>query len=292
MDDRIFDFGYGTELIEKTKAHKMPIWQVMLNREAELFDTTAEEVLEKLTHSYNIMKNATQKPLEQKLTTMGQLIGGEGRLIMQNPSPISGKFFQKVSAYAMAVLEQNCSMGLIVAAPTAGSSGVIPGSFVAVQEENGFTDEQMVQALLTASAVGYIITRNATVAGAEGGCQAEMGSASAMSAAALTELFGGSPEQALSAASMAIANMLGLVCDPIAGLVESPCQARNAMGATNAIISADIALSGVHMLVPFDETVTAMYAVGRSLPFELRETALGGMATTPTGCALNCRIFG
>lgn len=292
MNEKNYDFADALELIERTKEHQMPIWQVMLNREVELFESTEEEVLGKLAHSYEIMKNSTQKPLEKKLTTMGQLIGGEGQAIMKNPSPIAGKFFQKVSAYSMAVLEQNCSMGLIVAAPTAGSSGVIPGSFVAVQEENGFTDEQMVQALLTASAVGYIITRNATVAGAEGGCQAEMGSASAMSAAALTELFGGSPDQALSASSMAIANMLGLVCDPIAGLVESPCQARNAMGASNAIIAADIALSGVKNLVPFDETVSAMYAVGRSLPFELRETALGGMATTPTGCALNCKIFG
>lgn len=292
MDKKIYDFADAAELLQKTKEHGMPIWQVMLHREMELFNKSKEDVLERLAHSYDIMKKSTQKPLEKKLTTMGKLIGGEGMSIMNNPSPISGKFFQKVCAYSMAVLEQNCSMGLIVAAPTAGSSGVIPGSFVAIQEDNGFTDEQMVQALLTAAAVGYIITRNATVAGAEGGCQAEMGSAAAMSAAALSELFGGSPEQALSASSMAIANMLGLVCDPIAGLVESPCQARNAMGATNAIICADMSLAGVLSLVPFDETVTAMYAVGRSLPFELRETALGGMAATPTGCALNCKIFG
>lgn len=289
---KVYDFADALELLDRCKEQKMPIWQIMLNREKELFGKSEENILSRLAHSYDIMKKSTQKPLEKKLTTMGKLIGGEGISIMKNPSPISGKFFQKVCAYSMAVLEQNCSMGLIVAAPTAGSSGVIPGSFVAVQEDNDFTDEQMIKALLTASAIGYIITRNATVAGAEGGCQAEMGSAAAMSAAAITELFGGSPEQSLAAASMAIANMLGLVCDPIAGLVESPCQARNAMGATNAIICSDMVLAGVNMLVPFDETVSAMYSVGRSLPFELRETALGGMAATPTGCALNCQIFG
>lgn len=287
-----YDFFDAAELLARCAEHNLPISEIMLRREMEVFHVTEEEVLQKLRHSYSIMKKATQRPLAQKLQTMGGLIGGEGKRIMENRAPISGAFFQKVTAYSMAALEQNCSMGLIVAAPTAGSSGVIPGSFVAVQEQYDLTDEQMVRALLTAGAVGYIITRNATVSGAEGGCQAEMGSASAMSAAAMTELFGGKPEQALSASSMAIANMLGLVCDPIAGLVESPCQARNAMGATNAIICADIALSGVLSLVPLDETISAMYAVGRGLPFELRETALGGMAATPTGCDLHCKVFG
>ena len=288
----MYDFADAAELIERTKEHQMPIWQVMLHREMELLNKDEEDIIGRLSHSYDIMKASTKKPLEEKLETMGRLIGGEGIAIMGNPSPISGKFFQKVCAYSMAVLEQNASMGLIVAAPTAGSSGVIPGAFASVQEDHGFSDEQMVKALLTASAIGYIITRNATVAGAEGGCQAEMGSAAAMAAAGITELFGGTPDQALAASSMAIANMLGLVCDPIAGLVESPCQTRNAMGATNAIICSDMILAGVPMLVPFDETVAAMYSVGRSLPFELRETALGGMAATPTGCALNCKVFG
>lgn len=289
---RKYDFYDGKGLLEKTKELNMPIWEVMLNREIEVFGKTEKQVLSALAHSYNIMKNATQKPLEQKLKTMGGLIGGEGILMMQNPSPISGKFFQKVIAYSMAVLEQNSSMGLIVAAPTAGSSGVIPGSFVALQEEHDFTEEQMIKALLTAGAIGYIITRNATVSGAEGGCQAEIGSAAAMASGAIVELFGGDPSQSLGAAAAAIANMLGLVCDPIAGLVESPCQKRNAMGATNAIISADIILSGAPNQIPFDETVAAMYSVGRTLPFELRESALGGLAGTPTGCSLNCKVFG
>lgn len=290
--ERIYDFFDAEELLERTSKHNLKIYEIMLKREIEVFGTTEEEIRQKLLHSYNIMKKSVQKPLGSKLQTMGGLIGGEGSLMMKVNSPISGKFFQKVIAYSMAVLEQNCSMGLIVAAPTAGSSGVIPGSFLSLQEEHNFSDEQMVNALLTAGAVGYIITRNATVSGAEGGCQAEVGSASAMAAAAIVELFGGTPSQALDAASTTIANMLGLVCDPIAGLVESPCQRRNALGATNAIISADIALSGAVGKIPFDETVSAMYSVGKSLPFELRESALGGMAATKTGCQLNCKIFG
>lgn len=292
MNKREYDFFDGKELLEKTKEHNLKISEIMLKREIEIFNTTEEEIKKKLAHSYDIMKKAIRRPLEEKVKTMGELIGGEGNLMINSTNSISGKLFQKVIAYAMAVLEQNCSMGLIVAAPTAGSSGVIPGSFVAIQEEYDFTDEQMINALLTAGAVGYIITRNATVAGAEGGCQAEVGSASAMAAAGLVELFGGSPIQSLDAASTTIANLLGLVCDPIAGLVEAPCQKRNALGATNAIISADISLSGAIGKIPFDETVSAMYAVGKSLPFELRESALGGMAATKTGCKLNCKIFG
>lgn len=289
---RKYDFADGVELLERTGEHRLTIGQLMLEREAEVFGKSKDGIFAALAHSYNIMKKSTQRPLEKKLQTMGNLIGGEAILMMREKSPISGKFFQRVIAYSMAVLEQNSSMGLIVAAPTAGSSGVIPGTFVAIQEEHGFSDEQMLYALLCAGALGYIITRNATVSGAEGGCQAEIGSAAAMAAGAITELFGGTPEQALDAGSLAIANMLGLVCDPIAGLVEAPCQKRNAMGATNAIISADIILSGASNPVPFDQTVSAMYSVGRALPFELRESALGGLASTPAGCALNCKIFG
>ncbi len=238
MDNRKYDFSTGEELIRKAEKLNLTIAELMLRREEEIFQKSEEEIRRALAHSYRIMKKATQKPLAKKLQTMGGLIGGEAKLMMENPSPISGDFFQRVIAYSMAVLEQNCSMGLIVAAPTAGSSGVLPGVLVAVQEKHGLGDEKMIDALLTAGAIGYIITRNATVSGAEGGCQAEVGSASAMAAGALVELFGGTPTQALDAASTAIANILGLVCDPIAGLVEAPCQKRNAMGATNAIISA------------------------------------------------------
>ena len=198
---------------------------------------------------------------------------------------VCGEPISSAAAYAMAVLETNASMGRIVAAPTAGSAGVIPGVLLSLQATKGFTDDELVRALGCAAAVGYLITRNATVAGAEGGCQAEIGSAAAMAAAATVELEGGTPEQCLDAAGNALTNMMGLVCDPVAGLVEVPCQKRNASGAATALVSAQISLANVGNLVGFDQTVEAMYKVGRSLPFELRESALGGLAATPDACA-------
>lgn len=249
-----------------------------------------------MEHSYDIMKSAVHSAITEEIHSIGGLIGGEGKKLntyrQSESKPLCGPVISKAIAYAMGVLEVNASMGLIVAAPTAGSSGVIPGVFVALQEEYSFSDAEMVKALFNAGAIGYLITRNATVAGAEGGCQAEVGAASAMAASAAVELLGGTPEQCMHAAGTAITNILGLVCDPIAGLVEAPCQKRNAMGASNAIVSAQLTLAGVGNLLPLDEVIDVMYSVGRSIPFELRETALGGVAASPTGCALSKRIFG
>ena len=178
------------------------------------------------------------------------------------------------------------------AAPTAGSCGILPGAIVTIGKEYGIDDETMIDALFTASAIGAIITRNATVSGAEGGCQAETGAAAAMASAGVVEMMGGSPEQAVHAASHCLQNVMGLVCDPIAGLVEVPCQGRNAIGVANALISAELCLAGILNIIPFDETVAAMYKVGKTLPMELRETALGGVAATCTGCSLTNKIFG
>ena len=213
--------------------------------------------------------------------------GGESRklhTLRENGKNICGDVVSKAIAYAVGVLEVNASMGLIVAAPTAGSSGVIPGVFCSLQENFGFTDEEICKVLFNAAAVGYLITRNATTAGAEGGCQAEVGAASAMAASAAVELLGGTPAQCLDAASFAIVNILGLVCDPIGGLVENPCQNRNAMGASNALISAELSMAGIRSITPIDETIGVMYAVGRSIPSELRETSLGGMAVAKSAC--------
>ena len=240
-----------------------------------------------------IMKEAVRKPLEDPKPSMSGLIGGEAKQITgyrESGTNVCGTFMNKLIAYSMAVLEVNASMGVIVAAPTAGSSGVVPGVLLALQEEKGFSDEQMTDALFHTAAIGYLMMRNASVAGAEAGCQAEVGAASAMAAAAVTELMGGTPEMCLQAAAMAISNLLGLVCDPVAGLVEVPCQSRNAIGAVNAVTCAEITLSGVMYPIPFDEMVDAMYKVGKSIPFELRETAIGGCAGTPTGCGMRCRI--
>lgn len=290
------NFINAAKLLELCESTNIPISQAMFDREVEDLNSDPQEVRTKLDRAWEIMKESVYTSLNQEVHSMGGLIGGEASKITQyrlnGGRTACGSLVNKAIAYAMGVLEVNASMGLIVAAPTGGSSGVIPGVFLAIQEEYDFTDEQMATALLNAAAIGYLITRNATVAGAEGGCQAEVGAATSMAASAVVELLGGTPRQCLSAASTAMVNILGLVCDPIAGLVEAPCQKRNAMGAGNAMLSAEMSLAGVSNLLPFDEVVDTMYTVGRSMPYELRETALGGIAASPTGCALCSKIFG
>lgn len=283
------NFKLGQELLKICDEKNIPVSEAMILRETEDLGSDRDEVMEKMEHAWSIMKNSARSALKGDIVSMGGLIGGEsakinGRRLSGKP-PVCGSLMSKAIAYAMGVLEVNSSMGLIVAAPTAGSSGVIPGAFLAVQEEMGLPDEAMVKALFNAGAVGYLIAYNATVAGAEGGCQAEVGSASAMAASAVAELMGGTPRQCLHAATGAIANLLGLICDPIGGLVEAPCQQRNAMGVSNALVSAEIALSSIKNIVPFDEAVSVMYSVGRSIPHELRETALGGLAAAPSACS-------
>ncbi len=291
------DFINGESLLALCASKNKKISEVMLAREMELGETTKEEVYKKLAYSISIMKNATTEPLKNPKKSIGGLLGGEAQAIYNHANaagtmPLCGGVLSKAIAYAMAVLEVNASMGLIVAAPTAGSAGVIPGAVLSVCEDYNLGEDAIYSGLLNASALGYIVMRNASVSGAEAGCQAEVGAASAMAASAIVELLGGTPEQSLHAASIAFSNLLGLVCDPIAGLVESPCQSRNAIGVSNAFTSAQLALAGVKHPIPFDEMVDAMYKVGLSLPFELRETALGGNASTPTGCALCKKCIG
>ena len=288
------DFNSGKSLLEICEKEGLPISAIMRKREEFLMDMTGCDCDKKMKKALEIMKNSVHESLDHPVKSVGGLIGGEAEKIRQqrrDGKSICGEVLSRAIVHAMAVLELNASMGLIVAAPTAGSSGVVPGLLLALQEVYDFTDEQILDSLYTAGAVGYLMMRNASVAGAEAGCQAEVGAASAMAAAAAVELFGGDPSQCLSAAAMALSNLLGLVCDPIAGLVESPCQSRNAIGVSNALTCAEMALSGVKHLIPFDEMVDAMYRVGRRIPFELRETALGGCAATPTGCQKQCEIF-
>lgn len=288
------DFNYAGELLKLCEETKLPISEVMKRREMDFSSMTAQEVEEKMRKSLEIMKTAAKEPLENEKPSMGGLIGGEAKLLFSQKGKekdICGDVVLKAITYAMAVLEVNASMGVIVAAPTAGSAGVIPGVFLALKEEKALSDEILLKGLYTAGAVGYLLMRNASVAGAEAGCQAEVGAASAMAAAGVVEMFGGTPKQCLDAGSLALSNLLGLVCDPIAGLVEAPCQNRNSIGATNALICAQQALAGIKALIPFDEMVEAMYHVGRSLPFELRESALGGCAGIKTGCQKTCEIF-
>jgi L-serine dehydratase len=282
------NFTTGSELLKICEEESIPISRVMMVREISYLEKEEKEVWSKMEQAWSIMQISARRALKEDLVSIGGLIGGEASRIQKRrqsgATPVCGTILSKAISYAMGVLEVNGSMGLIVAAPTAGSSGVIPGAFLALQEEMEFSDEAIINALFNAGAIGYLFAYNATISGAEGGCQAEVGSASAMAASAITELMGGTPRQCLSAASSAIGNVLGLVCDPIGGLVEAPCQQRNAMGVSNALISSEIALSGINNFVPFDEMVAVMYQVGHSLPRELRETALGGMAAAPSAC--------
>lgn len=286
------DFKKAAELLSLCKEYDKPISQIMMDRECEMTEKPLDEIRSRMAVSLQIMKDATKEAINQPSQSMGGLIGGESRKLSDLQSSgknIAGNLISKAIAYSMGVLEVNASMGLIVAAPTAGSSGVIPGVLLALQEEYDFTDDQIIDALFTCSAIGYLAMLNATVAGAVGGCQAEIGVAAAMAAAAVVELMGGTPEQCTDAASTVLMNMLGLVCDPVGGLVEYPCQNRNASGASNAIVAAEISLAGIHQLIPLDEMMDIIYTVGKKLPAELRETALGGCALSPSACA-KCKI--
>lgn len=282
------DFKNAKELLELCQSQNLSISEVMLNRETIEGEMPETEAQSRMLRALEIMKESARNPIQTPVRSMGGLIGGEAGKLSSHQAAgkgICGEVLEKAITYAVAVLETNASMGLIVAAPTAGSAGVVPGLLLALQDCHGFSDKALISALFNAGAIGYLAMRNATVAGAVGGCQAEVGIASAMAASAAVELFGGTPKQCLDAATIVLMNMLGLVCDPVGGLVEYPCQNRNAAGVANALIAAEMALSGLTQLIPFDEMLEIMYTVGRRLPAELRETAMGGCATAPSACA-------
>lgn len=287
------DFEDASQLLSHAEAHGLTLGQAIMARE-EVCEAmhgrpvaAAERYLDRVL---DVMRESAYGPLEGGVRTMGGLIGGESRALSGLASggdALAGGVDARAATLAMAVLETNASMGRIVAAPTAGSSGVVPGVFLAIDEAVRPGREEMRDALACAAAVGFVVSRNATVAGAEGGCQAEVGTASAMAAAAAARLMGAGPRACLDAAAIALGNLLGLACDPVRGLVEEPCQKRNAAAAANALACARMALAGVRSVAPFDEVVQAARRVGASLPMELRETALGGIAACPScrGCA-------
>ena len=282
------DFKSAQELLALCRQTQRPISELMRRRECELGETTRDQVDHRMARVLEIMRESASLPLKKPAKSTGGLIGGESKKLHDHAArgkAICGDVLQRAMTYAMGVAEVNASMGLIVAAPTAGSAGVVPGLLLALQDCYKISDDRLVDALFNAGAVGYLAMRNATVAGAVGGCQAEVGVAAAMAASATVELMGGTPEQCMDAGSTVLMNLLGLVCDPVGGLVEYPCQNRNAAGVANALIAAELSLSGVKQLIPFDEMLETMYAVGRRIPIELRETALGGCAATPSACA-------
>lgn len=281
-------FESGEELVRLCDERGMNIGSVMSRREREI-DGDENLARARMDRVLEVMQSETHATLELPERSLGGYLHGQAKAV-SDKGPLIGDMLMGATlthgvSYAMATLERSATMGLIVAAPTAGSAGVVPGAILACAEAIGAPPERIRSALWCCAAIGAIIAENASVSGAEGGCQAEVGTASAMAAAGLVQLMWGSPRVSLDAAAIAIGNLLGLVCDPVRGLVEYPCQNRNAIGVANAFSAAQLALSGIGSVVPFDEAVAAMRSVGRSMPESLRETALGGLAATPTGCA-------
>lgn len=287
-----YDFNTGAELVKICDNEEIKISEVMLRRETETSDMTREQAVAEMRLNLKVMRESVKKGLTTKVESVSRLSGGEAMNLYRygDLDPFCGHETCHAAAAAMAVVEVNASMGRIVAAPTAGASGILPGVLLEAALNRDWTDEQLIEGLFCAGAIGLLFAKNASISGAAAGCQAETGVASAMTAAALVEISGGTPMQSLDAAAIAIKNIEGLVCDPVAGLVECPCIKRNAMGAANALLSADMSLCGITSLIPFDEVVASMYAVGREIRPEYRETAKGGLATTPTGRQIAANI--
>jgi len=287
--------NYGYELVKVCKEKNMTIWEYTLEDEARESGLSKEAVFEKMRQNLTVMQEAAEYGMKNEVRSVTGLIGGDGFKLSRyadSGNTLTGRMMMKAMARALSCSEVNASMGRIVAAPTAGSCGIMPATIITAGEALGKSDDDLVKALFTASGVGIIIAKNATMAGAEGGCQAECGSASAMAAAAVVEMMGGTPDQALNAGAIVFKNILGLVCDPVAGLVEIPCAKRNAAGTVSALTTADMVMGGVMSKIPFDETVEAMYKIGKAMPCELRETAQGGVAITKTGLKMKKQVFG
>ena len=283
------------ELVSEAEKQGIRISEMVMKDQAEAMETTELETFEKMELDFQVMVNSVHAGLQKDQRSMSGLTGGEGykmKSYAAEKGGLCGSFLGGAIARALAVAGCNASMGRIVAAPTAGSCGILPGCLVSLLEEKGIPEKEIVMSMFTAGAFGIVIARKASIAGAQGGCQAECGSAAAMAAAALTELMGGTPSQCADACAIAIANQLGLVCDPVAGLVEIPCIKRNVSGLVIAFSSADLALAGIEAKIPADECLDAMRSVGDTMPEALKETAKGGLAATPTGIRIQKQVFG
>ncbi|WMM25932.1 L-serine ammonia-lyase, iron-sulfur-dependent, subunit alpha [Tissierella sp. MB52-C2] len=286
-------FNKAEELLKLCNEKNKKISEIVMEKELKSSDISQDELMNRMRETLQVMKTSATSALDKEVISVSGLTGGDSKKVEEyrnSGKTLTGDLIISAMAKALSTSEVNASMGRIVAAPTAGASGIVPSALLSAGQKLDLTDDDLLMGLFTSAGIGEIIAKNATVSGAEGGCQAECGSAAAMAAAAIVEMAGGTPEASFNAAAFALVNIMGLVCDPIGGLVEYPCALRNASGVVNALISADLALSGVKSLVPFDEVVEAMYKVGKLLPESLRETALGGVATTPTGENLRRRL--
>ena len=291
----MFKYQSIMELVNAAEQANEKISTLVLKDHAESMGRSELEIYEKMELDFMVMRGSIEEGLNKNLKSMSGLTGGEGYLMNEYAGKgrsLCGDFTSKAMARALAVAGCNAAMGRIVATPTAGSCGILPGCLISMCDEKGMPEKDVIMSMFTAGAFGIVIASRASIAGASGGCQAECGSAAAMTAAALTEIMGGTPMQCADACAIAIANQLGLVCDPVAGLVEIPCIKRNAGGVVIALSSADMALAGVSPKIPVDECLDAMKEVGDALPASLKETAGGGLAATPTGRKLREQVFG
>ena len=290
----MLDYDSIAAICKAAEEKQVTISALALSDQAEQMELPEEELYKRMEKSLQVMREAVREGMNPELRSTSGLTGGDAAKVeaYAETGGITGKFLNRAMARAVAVSEYNAAMGKIVASPTAGSCGILPGTVISMLEEGRCDEHAAVMALFTAGAIGMVIANKASIAGAQGGCQAECGSASAMAAAALVELAGGTPTQAGEACAIAIKNQLGLVCDPVAGLVEIPCIKPNVSGIAIAFTSADLALAGVESKIPVDECVMAMRQVGDMLPCALKETSQAGLAATPTGIRLKKQVFG
>lgn len=281
-------------LLDESAKNNLSLGQVVLREEQRDSGASAEAIRARLERTWQVMKNAASAGIATDMKSVSGLTGGDAATYYRhcrNHKNLLGPLEAKAVAYALATSGYNAAMGVIAAAPTAGSAGILPGVLIAAQEEYSFPDRDALDALLTAAGIGAVTAARATISGAAGGCQAECGTAAAMAAAALADAMGGSPRQCVNAAALALKNSLGLVCDPVAGLVEVPCVKRNGIYAVLAIAAADLALAGLESFVPLDQVIDAMYQIGCGMPACVRETGEGGLAVTPAGIAAKRRLF-
>lgn len=274
------------DYVQLAEKRGLKIGEIILAEQAEESEKPESELRERMRLNLNVMREAVDSGLSGERKSTSGLIGGDAAKVQarwKSGESLTGERISGAIARALAVAEVNATMGKIVAAPTAGSCGVLPAVLLTVEEALNCPEDDLVTALFTTAGIGMVIADRANVSGAEGGCQAEIGSAAGMAAAAAVELSGGSPGQTGDAAAIALKSLLGLVCDPIAGLVEVPCVKRNATAATIALAAAEMVLAGVESKVPLDEVIDAMNEIGKQMPCSLRETAQGGLAVTPTG---------
>ncbi len=267
--------------------------EVFLESDAEDYGIATEQILEALRTRREVMWECVRRGQKEGAISMGKLVGNEARKLAEafnQGATFLDPLTVKAMVYSLAVMDENSRMGVIVAAPTAGAGGVVPGMLLALEEERGIDPEKTVRGLAVAGGVGSLVGLKANISGAAGGCQNEVGVAASMGGAAACSMVGGNGHQCIQAAALALKNVLGLVCDPVGGLVEVPCVKRNSFYAVHGLTAAQLAMAGVDSVIPMDEIIDAMVRIGRALPHNLRETAEGGLATTPTGCAIGDRL--